>query len=193
MTSPVDDLAAACAAVQRVVSGVRAEQWDAPTPCTEWNVREVVNHVVMGSRLVASVLRGDVTEPPRNLDPTAEDALGTDPAESYRDASADLIAEFREPGALDRTIPIPAGTVPGVVAVQIRIVDDLVHGWDVARATGQPTGYPDEVVARALTFSEENLSGLGSEGGPFAPSRTIAGDAPPIDRLVALLGRDPAA
>jgi uncharacterized protein (TIGR03086 family) len=66
-----------------------------------------------------------------------------------------------------------------------------VHGWDLARATGRTVSYPDDVVEQEIAFSREFLGRIPPDREPFAPSRPVPADAAPLDRLVALLGRDP--
>src|SRR5664280_312673 len=79
--------------------------------------------------------------------------------------------------------------VPGIAALHMRIVEALVHDWDLARATGQPAELPDDLPARELTFTRGKLADLPPDGRPFAPPRPVADDAPAIDRLAAGLGR----
>lgn len=185
--APVDDLDVSLRAVGDIVAGVRDDQWHAATPCSAWSVRDVTNHLVLGSKLFAGLLDG---QPGYPLDPGHADALGDDPASAYRGYAADVVTAFRGPGALDQVIEAPVGAIPGLAAVQLRTVEELVHGWDLAAATGQRAVYPDDIVERALEFTQEQLAGMGGgEDGPFDPPQPHPGDAPPIDRLAALLGR----
>ncbi|GAA1251052.1 TIGR03086 family metal-binding protein [Prauserella halophila] len=186
---PVDDLDTSLRAVGDIVAGIRTDQWQAATPCSEWSVRDVTNHLALGSKLFVELLAG---KPGYPLDPDSADALGDDPAGSYRAHAADVVTAFRGPGALEQVIEAPVGAIPGIAAVQLRTVEDLVHGWDLAVATGQRVDYPDDIVERALTFTRGQLPDTESDAdGPFAPPQPHADDAPPIDRLVALLGRRP--
>ncbi|MET9263095.1 TIGR03086 family metal-binding protein [Amycolatopsis sp. NPDC004079] len=184
--NPVDDLATVLESTSELVAGV--SRWDAPTPCPEWTVRELVNHLVLGHRLFTAVLRGEAGG---SLDPRTSDALGDDPVAAYRDAVAGLLAAFRQPGVLERTFEVPAGTVPGIAALRLRIVEELVHGWDLARATGQEPKFEDALVEREIAFSAARLADLPAERSPFAAPVPVAEDAPPLDRLVGLLGRSP--
>ena len=102
-----------------------------------------------------------------------------------------MVAAFRAPGALDRPVTVPFGTVPGEAALHLRIVEVLTHGWDLARATGRTVSFPDDVVEQEIAFSRRALPMIPPERAPFAPSRPVPADAAPLDRLVALLGRDP--
>ncbi len=186
-SSPVDELARVHDDAERLVAGVREDQWDAPTPCTEWTVRDLVGHLVGGDRVFAAVLRGDAASPMEAARPA--DPLGDDPVAAYRAAADEMLAEFRRPGVLERVVTLPIGPAPGVVAAQLRIVETLVHGWDLARATGQHLGFPDDIVERALELTRARLSDVPPERSPFAPPQPVPDDAPPIDRLAAALGR----
>ncbi|MBT2229042.1 TIGR03086 family metal-binding protein [Nonomuraea sp. NEAU-A123] len=189
MTSiPVERLGEVCDATERLIAQVRDEQWAAPTPCTEWNVRDLVNHLVAGNRRFAGVLRGAV--PPGNGPrPPVTDVLGDDPLAAFRDSSRDMLAAFNEPGVLDKKVSMPIGTVPGVVALQLRIVEGLVHGWDLARAMGQTVRFPDDLVEQALAFTRDKLADVPPDRSPFGAPTPVSDDAPALDRLVAFLGR----
>ena len=185
--APLHALTLAVDAFGRLVGAVRPEQWASPTPCPEWDVRQLVGHVVAGQRLTARALAPD-TEPP------ATGALPEDdPAAAYASSATAMLDAFAAPGVLERPVAMPAGTVPGVVAVHLRTTEALVHGWDLCRATGQPLDVPDTIAEAELAFSRPMLAQLPPERRPFAASKPVADDAPALDRLAALLGRDVAA
>ncbi|MBA0127621.1 TIGR03086 family protein [Haloechinothrix sp. YIM 98757] len=188
-TVAIDDLAAALGAVGDLVADIRQDQWSALTPCPEWQVRDLVNHMVIGSRLFTGILRGAAAAAPGALDPKAGEKLGDDPASTHGEAAGDLLAAFRQPGVLESTFEVPVGTVPGIVAVHLRVVEELVHGWDLARATGQQLRFPDEIVERALEFTRGKLADVPPDRSPFGPPQPVPDDAPPVDRLAAILGR----
>lgn len=182
--SPLAQLATALDATGALVAAVRTDQWSAPTPCADWSVRELLNHLVGGNAAFAAILTGR-TPPDR-----AADHLGDDPAAAYRAAGEALRAAFDEPGVLERVVSVPIGPVPGRVALHLRITEILVHGWDVATATGQPTtGLPADLAEHELVFSRGKLGDLPPGRRPFAPSQAVTDHAPAIDRLAALLGR----
>jgi uncharacterized protein (TIGR03086 family) len=185
MTS-IDELAQVLDATERLVAAVRDEQWSGPTPCAEWNVRALLGHLVGGNVMFARLIRGDAASP-EEARPT--DPLGGDPLSAYRASAEELLAACRLPGALERVITVPFGTVPGAVAVHLRLVETLVHGWDLARATGQAVEYPDDLVQREMEFTLGALGNIPPERSPFAPPQPVSDDAPVIDRLVARLGR----
>ena len=191
---PIDSLSRATDAFARLLDGVKPDQWTLPTPCAEWNVRQLLEHMVSGQRLFAQVVSGVPAEDAiRERDAWAGLADGDDVAGLYRSSSADLVAAFGAAGALERTVTIPAGHVPGAVALHLRTTEALVHGWDVARACGLAFDPPSDVVEGEIAFSGPMLDFLPPErrAARFGQARAIASDAPPIDRLAALLGRDP--
>ena len=188
---PVDQLARALDIAGDLVAAVGDDQWGNPTPCTDWTVRELVNHVVDGHLLFTAILRGEPMPPLAELRRRQSvDVLGDDPTIAFRDSADALAAGFRQPDALQQMITVPFGAVPGIGALHLRLVETLVHGWDLARAIGGPDGFPDALVEQELTFSRAKLGDLPPGRTPFAPPRPAAPDARAIDRLAALLGRD---
>jgi uncharacterized protein (TIGR03086 family) len=188
--TPLEPLSEALDLFGQLLTGVGPEQWSRPTPCDAWNVQQLVDHVISGQRLAAHALRGE----------PAQSASGTPSTENYADeavaayqaSASDLLAACSQPGALERVVTVPAGTVPGAVVVHLRTTDTIVHGWDLARATGLSFDVPSDLAEGALAFSRPRIEGMPPGRRTFAPPRPIADDAPAIDRLVALLGRDPA-
>ncbi|WP_222269561.1 TIGR03086 family metal-binding protein [Modestobacter marinus] len=188
----LSSLATAHDGAARLVAAVEDDQWDHPTPCSDWTVRQLVNHLVGGNRLTTRVVRGDQLPPPDQLGRRGHlDQLGDDPSSAYRASAGELLEALRAPGVLERTYTLPAGTLPGPGVVHLRTVETLVHGWDRARAVGRPAPFPEDLCERELRFSRDLLGRIPEERRPFAPSRPVADGAPAIDRLAALLGRRP--
>jgi uncharacterized protein (TIGR03086 family) len=178
------DLGRALTATEAVVAGIRAAQWSAPTPCTELDVRAVLNHLVSGNLLFAALVRG---EP---LPDRSADHLGGDPLTAFQRAAGQLREAFATPGVLESVYTAPFGTGPGAALLHVRIVEALAHGWDLARATGQPAAFPDDVAERALAATKQQLTlRPAGTGAPFGAEVPVAEDAPAIDRLAGFLGR----
>ncbi len=180
-TDPLTHLAAALDVAADVVGAVGDDQWELATPCAGWDVAAVVAHLRDGTWWFSGALGG--TPPGGDADAR--------PGPVLRSAGDALLAGFSRPGALDEVVTIPLGDVPGIVALHLRATEALVHAWDVAVATDQELVVDDAVATEALGFSTVALEMLPPDRSPFAPPRPVAGDAPPLDRLVALLGRDP--
>ena len=181
---PLADLDAASAGTQRIVARIGADQWELPTPCDGADVRALVNHLVAGNLAFAALVNG--TEPPDG----DADHLGDDPLGAFRASAARLLAALSTPGLAARTFTLPVGRVPGAELVRIRVTEYLGHGWDLARATGQPPGFPDDVAERGLAGARRQLRGrsAGQHAG-FADEKPVPAGTAAIDRLAAFLGR----
>jgi uncharacterized protein (TIGR03086 family) len=174
------DLSAAIAVAEIIVAGISAGQWDAPTPCTGVDVRALVNHLVAGNLHFAALVEGAL-RPDRDAD-----LLGAEPAGAFRSAAAVLTAALGTPGVLDRTYPLPFGEVPGLGLIEIRLIEHLGHGWDLARATGQRAVFPDDLAERGLAVARRQLDNRQSA---FGAEVEVSADAQAIDRLAGFLGR----
>ncbi len=184
--SPVEQLARSLEDTGKLIEGVRDHQWKLPTPCAEWSVGDLVRHLITGNHLFARALLGvsSSTEPAgATLRP---DQWGA----AYRESATALLAAFGSPGVLERVVTVPFGAVPGVVALHLRVVEALVHGWDLARATGQSTRCDEELAEQELEFTRSKLADVPPDRSPFDPPQRVAEDAPALDRLAARLGRD---
>jgi len=172
----VEQLAGAADRTGRLVARIKPEQWGDPTPCSDWDVQALVAHVINGNTMFAAVISG---KPPtyRSLRADFDESAGT------------LVAAFRRPGALDGVVEVPFGRVSGVIALHLRLTELLVHGWDLARATGQRADYPDDVVEQELAFTVGALVAIPPERSPFRPPTPVAAASPALDRLAARLGR----
>lgn len=184
MDAEPDHLDLAIATTDRVISGITDAQLSSPTPCVEWDVRDLIGHIVGGNDRFASALGSDVAPGAPVVTGTARDVL-----DAYRRSADELTEAFHLPGVLNELITVPFGTVPGSVALHLRIIDLLVHGWDLARATGQVADCPDELAHQELDFATAMLADMPPERRPFGPAQPVTDDAPAIDRLAACLGR----
>jgi uncharacterized protein (TIGR03086 family) len=167
---------------------VQPDQWTAPTPCTEWDVRALVNHVVGANRRYTLLLHGATAG---EVDATRTvDHLGLDPVASFVATATELNAAFREPDALNRTAHHPAGEHTGTQLLEMRVLDVAVHTWDLARAIGAEESLDRDVIEFALTL--QDTFEAGRERGSFAPppGKTPAHLSAQA-RLLHLLGRRP--
>ena len=145
-------------------------------------MRDVISHLV-GMNLVFVALFEESPMPARGVD-----RLGADPAGAYHRSAAALQAAAARPGVLERSQATPVGVATGAERLQWRIVDLLVHGWDLAQSTGVAAGLPDNLAEQALTFSRAQLPSQ-PRAGRFADPQPIRDNAPAIDRLAAFTGR----
>lgn len=167
---------------------VGPDDWWRPTPCSEWDVRALVNHVVGGLVRHQMLLHGAQTH---EVEATrAVDQLGADPVAAFAAAAEVVVSCFCEDGALERIVHHTAGDRTGRELLSMRVLDSAIHSWDLARAIGAQETLDDEVVAFLLAYTA-GLD-LGPRQRAFAPADA---DAPrnvsSQDRLLHRLGRHP--
>jgi uncharacterized protein (TIGR03086 family) len=173
-------------ATEPIVAGIRDDQWNQPSPCEGWDVRFVANHLVSGNWWAAELAAGKtIADVGHRLD---GDVLGANPGKAYRESAEACDAAFSAPGALDAPCAVSYGPVPGSVYLGHRFIDVLVHGWDLATATGQDTTM-DPDLARACWEVLEPQVDLFREAGAFAAPGDIPDDADPQTRLLLAVGR----
>jgi uncharacterized protein (TIGR03086 family) len=162
-----------------VAAGITEDQLDAPTPCADFTVRGVLEHMVGGATTFAAAFRG--VEPPAEAD--SSDVLA-----AFGPALTGLVEAIQAPGALDRTVHAPFGELPAESFARFVVLDGLVHGWDLAVATGQAYDPPDALVADAARFAQATIEPM-RDGDTFAAAVEPAPSATPIERLAAFTGR----
>lgn len=177
----------AAARFTQAVLAVPKNNWRHATPCSEWNVRDVVNHLTSEHRWAPHVLGGETVQ--EVGDRYDGDVLGDDPVGAWQEAAAGSLSAFGQVHSDEALVHVSSGQIPtGEYASQM-LVDLAVHCWDVARGAGVDERLNPETVAAALTYAQRSASSDGVEG-LFAPPVEIDSDDPQ-DRLLALLGRDP--
>ena len=171
--------------LETIIAGVAPTAWTAPTPCPDWNVRDLVAHLVAGNVKYTGIARGDDWRPGG-----VDVDLGGDPAATYRRTVKEMVEAWRQPGALDREIALPRGQRGrSEVALWIHLAETLVHGWDLARATGQDPVFDPEVVEASLAECIGRVPAERPEGSAFRDPVPVEGSTAPLERLAAYLGR----
>lgn len=184
------DLGPASAQVGRVVAGVRDQQLELPTPCTEWSVADLVCHLLELTSAFAAAARkasfpGDGSARPAELPVDWREQLD-------RQLEA-LAAAWREPGAWQGEAEAGGVTMPAAVMGAVAIDELVLHGWDLARATGQTFESDPASVEASLEFAA-TMSVPGEEAGReglYGPVVPVPDDAVDLDRLLGYAGRDP--
>jgi uncharacterized protein (TIGR03086 family) len=204
-TDPRPLLAAAVATGAQVVAAVRPDQLANPTPCPDFDVRDLLGHIVDVLHRVAAMGRGD---DPMQLAPSGTGVADDAWLSTYTAVAAEARSAWSDDAALARTIVLPWATDSGAAALLGYVSELTVHTWDVAHATGQHPQWDDAVVAGALALMKtwlpgENRTaifaaihekmgpGAADMPDPFAAVVPVPDDAPLIDRLVAWNGRRP--
>ena len=171
-----------------VVDNVKEDQLGDATPCTEWTVRDVINHITGGATMFAvCVEQGSV---PDDLLPQimGGDNLGADFKTSFHAASDRARAAFGSEGALDKMVKLPFGEMPAGVALNIAIMDVMTHAVDIAKATGQSID-DDEIVNTALEVGRQLITDDFRRPGVFDAEQPAPANATAADKLLAFAGR----
>ena len=155
-----------------------ATNLDAATPCDEWDVRTLLNHMIDTQNYFAGSARGEDVSPPS---PNPPELIGDDPAADFDRARGETLRTFSAPGVIEKTGP----------SLGIAFADQLLHGWDLAKATGQDATMPDGLPEAAYQmihgrFTDDQRKGV------FKPEVKVGDDAPAQDKLLAYTGRKPA-
>jgi uncharacterized protein (TIGR03086 family) len=181
---PIERIDRATAFAGGNVNGVRPVDLSKPTPCTEFDVRALLNPMVGNMGMAATAARGEKAPFPEG------DQFGSDPAAAYEDRRQELLSAVRGPGALERDWELPFGTLAGSTMASILFMEHLTHGWDVAKATGQDTTMPGDLVTECMALAlpmDEMLRVPGVCG----PALRVSENASPQDKFIAFMGRMP--
>ena len=154
-----------------------AHSLDARTPCDKWDVRTLMNHMLDTQKYFVGVAQGREVSPPS---PNPPSLLGDDPGADFSRTRAQVLSTFGEDGVIEKTGP----------SLGVALSDFLLHGWDLAKATGQDTTMPDGLPEAAYEmihgrFTDEQRKGL------FKPEVNVGPNASAQDKLLAYTGRDP--
>lgn len=185
-------LAAAQHWVAQLIDGVAEQQLDHPTPCSDFTVRQLLEHLLAVQNRIAVVAEtGSIESSPRTLPlPDVGGVAGASAA--FRDATARAQRAWSPDATLTAGYQLPWGTVPGFAAVAGYVAENVAHGWDLAVATGQPSEADPALAELALRSYDGRLPDeiRGTPGVPFGPRVEPAPDAGPTERLANFLGRN---
>jgi uncharacterized protein (TIGR03086 family) len=189
---PEIDIRPAAALMARVLEGVPDDALDAPTPCEGMTLGQLIGHVDGFAQVFTLSARKDLGE--MTATPPAPDDADLGPGWQQRAAGhlAELGEAWQADDAWDGMTQAGGVDLPGAVAGRVVLDELVVHGWDVAKATGQPFE-PDDGHLREIEATVRQLRGDndGEVPGLFGPAVTVADDAPVLDRVLGLTGRDP--
>jgi uncharacterized protein (TIGR03086 family) len=176
-----------CAAIVRAVP---ADRLGARTPCPEWDVRAIVNHLTFwaGRGVTAAHKSPPAPEPTQDHDFTAEPGW----ADRYAEQALKCAEAWSDPAAWKGTTSLTGAEEesPASWIGAMLLGECVLHGWDLAVATGQPVDLPDDLV-QAAHDQLVPTAAMGREYGAFGPEVPVAGTAPTLRRLLGLAGRNP--
>lgn len=184
------DMTAACAGTADVLRNVTDDQLRGATPCDEMDVAALIAHIgglALAFQAAGRKEFGELTDTP----PTVSNELDEDWRALYANRLADLAESWRDPAAWEGMSRAGGVDFPGDVGGMIALTEVVIHGWDLAIATGQRYEVPEDVLDAVLS----HVAAFAAEGpveGLFGAPVPVAEDAPLIHRTVALTGREPA-
>ncbi len=169
------------------IEKIDSSQLGDPTPCSEFDVRALLNHVIGGNYRFVAIAVGE----PGAAVPATGDFVTDDAVMPYRESAAVLSQAWADPVVLDQTAHMPFGDFPGEFALGIHIVEAVVHNWDLAKATGQPTELDPVLCEAAWQRSKDIDDSFRGPGRPFGPAIATPPAATATEKLMGWLGRQP--
>jgi uncharacterized protein (TIGR03086 family) len=175
------------ASTEKILANVSRDQLGLVSPCASWHVRDVVNHVVGNNFWFAAIARdGIAPDRPENAAPdeTSGDFLGR-----FRAGAIDAVSAFET--AMEKTLILPWGPMPAAAFVVMASADQFVHGWDLARATGQATDLDPDLATQFLGFYRQAIADEFRGPDPVAPFGPLVStqSTDPVAQLAAISGR----
>jgi uncharacterized protein (TIGR03086 family) len=171
-----------------IVDGVAPDELGRPTLCTEWTVRDVINHITGGATMFAECIREGSIADERMAQLFGGDNVGEDYKGAFTRATDEVVATFDEPGMMDKTVKLPFGEMPAGIALNIAVFDVTTHAADIAWATGQTIG-DKELLETALAVGREIIGPDMRKPGIFDAEQVVGADAGVTERLLAFAGR----
>ena len=180
----IERIERATAVANEKVGAVAPEDLTKSTPCAEFDVRALLNHMLGGLAMLTTAASGGKATMPEG------DQVGSAPGDTYAERRAALLAAVRGPGALDHNWEMPFGSMAGPMMADIAFMEHLIHGWDVAKATGQDTSLPADLVAEC-TQVVTPMDAMMRMPGVCGPAVAVPDGASAQDKLIAFMGRTP--
>ena len=184
---PIELYQSAVDFMQPIIAGVRPDQMDLPTPCSEWNVRQIINHNLKVAECTLSLLSGTGFVNPMEVDhPLPSEGA---PA-AFEAATSAILEAIKSPGAAERFIETPVMSMSAPQLLMQVFGDLLIHRWDLATATGQDTSMDPALAEICYNLIEPQMEGS-RQMGMFGPLVTVPPNASARDKLLGLAGRTP--
>jgi uncharacterized protein (TIGR03086 family) len=178
----IEQLEQALNQAQKVIDGVKPDQMEASTPCEEWDVRALLNHMTGTVVMFGSAVTG-------GQPPSGGDIVGDDPAGVFRQATKANLEAWRQRGALEGTVTLPMGEMPDAFAININTLDPLIHACDLAVAIGQEDLVDQDLAAGVLAQMKAQGIDDFRVPGVFGPEAPCDDSAAAHRRLLAFTGR----
>jgi uncharacterized protein (TIGR03086 family) len=181
---PIEQLSYILPTLSATVDRIQTMQMNDPTPCSEFTVHGVLDHMMTGAGTFTYGFQGE--EAP---EPKPSGVYGWVPAAEFREVMEGLLDAVKSPGAMERVMTTPMGVMPGETFARLVAFDGLMHGWDLASSTGQRFEVPPTVVCAVDEFARQALAPEMRDGDTFKDETAAPDDASQLERLVAFSGR----
>jgi uncharacterized protein (TIGR03086 family) len=174
-----------------IVAVIHDDQWDAPTPCAKWTVRDLLTHMTTENRGFAAAATGET----ESREAWAPRPFSADPRRDYAESADEVVTAFAS-AAQEFWLPNIHETAhfPAKQAIGFHLLDYVVHSWDMAAALGRTIALEDDLVAAAKEIADHDVPDGERRHRPnagFQPPVNVTDDPDPLRRLLAFLGRDP--
>jgi uncharacterized protein (TIGR03086 family) len=186
------DLAPAAREVERLLDGVKEDQLSGPTPCPDYSVAGLLDHLMGLSLAFTWAARKTPPAGGTSAPNTAAGSLDPQWRTLLPQRLADLVAAWRDPRAWEGMTEAGGVTLPAEQMGAVALDELALHGWDLARATGQPFTCDPDSTAVVLAFTSATAEPGALRDGLFGPVVPVPADAPAFDRALGFAGRDPA-
>jgi len=186
---PLDALARATAGYRQRLAAIGADQWELPSVCTAWTVKDVADHVLGGNRFAVPLLGGASAD--EALEHALAGSFDDDPVAGFVESADAQLEAFGRPGALEASLHHPQGDISGRTFLFYRVGDLLLHGWDLARSTAGDDELDNELVPDVWQEYQPLLATANEHNAFGTPIGELPDDAPLAHRLLSLTGRRP--
>lgn len=193
MPNPVDLFTRASSHAKSVLAGVKQEQLSSATPCSEWTVRDLINHLISGAENARAALTGH----PEQIKFGSSDSSYSSENDitrlsaGYNLRVSEAIEAAAKPGAMEFTMPGPAGDMTSGQFLAATFMDQLIHSWDLAKASGQNARLDPDLTEMCYQMCVPGMADMGRNMGVVGPAVPVADSASTQDKLMAYMGRQP--
>ena len=185
MPNPVELFEKATGGIDKIISGIKQDQINAQTPCSEWKVKDLIEHLIGGAAHLSASLAGGSGD-----SPSSENDV-TKLAANYRSVIADVLHKAADASALEAQVATPAGEMSAGQFIGILSLDNLVHTWDLAKATGQSASLDPALTEACYSMFVPGLIDMARPHGAFGPAVSVPDSASTQDKLLGYTGRQP--
>ncbi len=179
---PIERIEKATALASEKVHGIKADQLGDPTPCSDFKVKDLLNHLLGGLEMLRDAATGGAPAMPDG------DQFSDDPGKVYDERRAKLLEAIKAPGVLEKPWKMPFGEMPGKMMAGIAFMEHVTHAWDIAKATGQDTELPDDLVNETLEVAKP-MDAMLRMPGVCGPAVEVPAGASPSTQLAGFMGR----